>query len=294
LVIENRPHRPYRSELRFRTRAGDYHCLYTVAGWAPSEDGEPHVLIGISSDITERREAEEALKHSERNFRELIETVRLIPWRAHAQTSQFTYVGPQAEAILGYPPSAWYEEDFWPSKIHPDDRQRAVDYCLSFQAAHDDLANLVNRREFESRLALALERARARQVPGALLYLDLDQFKIVNDTCGHADGDQLLRLLARAYLRHVRERDTLARLGGDEFALLVERCSIEEAAAVANKLLQTTRDFRLRAAAAPERSDRRFHLAGALPARGRALRPVAGDRSLGPAPSRSTAPSSAP
>ncbi len=116
---------------------------------------------------------------------------------------------------------------------------------LGFEASHDALTGLVNRREFEVRLKRALERAHH---PGgdtsALLYMDLDQFKIVNDTCGHSAGDDLLKLLASSYSEHVRERDTLARIGGDEFALIVEHCDVDEAMAVAQKMLDATRNFR--------------------------------------------------
>ncbi|SHG74005.1 PAS domain S-box-containing protein/diguanylate cyclase (GGDEF) domain-containing protein [Massilia sp. CF038] len=116
---------------------------------------------------------------------------------------------------------------------------------LGFEASHDALTGLVNRREFETRLARTIDRNRQ---PGsdnaALLYMDLDQFKIVNDTCGHAAGDDLLKLLAASYTEHVRERDTLARIGGDEFALIVEHCEVQEALAVAHKILEATRNFR--------------------------------------------------
>jgi diguanylate cyclase (GGDEF)-like protein/PAS domain S-box-containing protein len=116
---------------------------------------------------------------------------------------------------------------------------------LGFEASHDALTGLVNRREFERRLQRAIERA---QHPGgacaALLYMDLDQFKVVNDTCGHQAGDDLLKRLAGTYSEHVRERDTLARIGGDEFALIVEHCDVDEAMAVAHKILEATRSFR--------------------------------------------------
>ena len=116
---------------------------------------------------------------------------------------------------------------------------------LGFEASHDALTGLVNRREFEVRLKRALERARhSSGGNAALLYLDLDQFKIVNDTCGHPAGDELLKLLANTYVEHVRERDTLARIGGDEFALIVEHCEVDEALAVAQKILEATRNFR--------------------------------------------------
>ncbi len=116
---------------------------------------------------------------------------------------------------------------------------------LGFEASHDALTGLVNRREFEARLQRTLERARhAQGGHAALLYMDLDQFKIVNDTCGHSAGDDLLKLLAQSYAQHVRERDTLARIGGDEFALIVEHSEVDEAMAVAHKILEATRNFR--------------------------------------------------
>jgi diguanylate cyclase (GGDEF)-like protein/PAS domain S-box-containing protein len=116
---------------------------------------------------------------------------------------------------------------------------------LGFEASHDALTGLVNRREFEARLQRAIERAtHPGGSPCALLYMDLDQFKIVNDTCGHNAGDELLRQLAAAYSTHVRDRDTLARLGGDEFAMIVEHCEVNEALAVAEKILDATRNFR--------------------------------------------------
>jgi diguanylate cyclase (GGDEF)-like protein/PAS domain S-box-containing protein len=116
---------------------------------------------------------------------------------------------------------------------------------LGFEASHDALTGLVNRREFEARLARVIERAQhATSATSALLYMDLDQFKIVNDTCGHTAGDDLLKLLANSYAEHMRERDTLARIGGDEFALIIEHCDVAQALAVADKILEATRNFR--------------------------------------------------
>ena len=129
--------------------------------------------------------------------------------------------------------------------IHDVTEAKSLLDDLSYQASHDALTGLLNRREFGLRLQRTLDRVRSEPHSGAaLLYMDLDQFKIVNDTCGHSAGDDLLQQLATAYRIHVRERDTLARLGGDEFALIVEHCSIDEAHRVATKLLTATRDFR--------------------------------------------------
>jgi diguanylate cyclase (GGDEF)-like protein/PAS domain S-box-containing protein len=112
---------------------------------------------------------------------------------------------------------------------------------LSYQASHDALTGLVNRREFEQRLRDMIDLARKDQTEHALCYLDLDQFKVINDTCGHVAGDELLRQLGMLLPDNVRKGDTLARLGGDEFGVLMERCSIMQATRVANALLDAIR-----------------------------------------------------
>ncbi|TDJ63276.1 MAG: EAL domain-containing protein [Proteobacteria bacterium] len=115
---------------------------------------------------------------------------------------------------------------------------------LSFQTTHDPLTGLVNRREFERRLEVALNVTRSELSEHALLYMDLDQFKVVNDTCGHTAGDEFLRQLGAELYRKVRKHDTLARLGGDEFGVLLEHCPAEQASRIANELLETIQDFR--------------------------------------------------
>lgn len=128
--------------------------------------------------------------------------------------------------------------------LHDVSPMHALLQTLAHQASHDSLTGLLNRREFEARLQSALDYVRDGCGNAALIYLDLDQFKIVNDTCGHAAGDALLQQLARAYRGVLRDRDAFARLGGDEFALVVDRCSAAEAARVADKLLEATEYFR--------------------------------------------------
>ncbi|HAX79092.1 MAG TPA: bifunctional diguanylate cyclase/phosphodiesterase [Cyanobacteria bacterium UBA11372] len=115
---------------------------------------------------------------------------------------------------------------------------------LAWQASHDDLTGLVNRREFERRLELALSDARTDGTHHSLCYLDLDQFKIVNDTCGHGAGDELLRQVSTLLRMHIRSTDVLARLGGDEFGLLLNHCPLENASGVANALRQSLSDYR--------------------------------------------------
>ena len=104
---------------------------------------------------------------------------------------------------------------------------------LAYHANHDALTGLVNRRAFEERLDHAIAVARAEPVEYALCYLDLDQFKVINDTCGHVAGDEFLRQVGRVLHSVVSKRDTLARLGGDEFGVLLERCQVDQAKRVA-------------------------------------------------------------
>ncbi|MDH3692416.1 MAG: diguanylate cyclase, partial [Gammaproteobacteria bacterium] len=115
---------------------------------------------------------------------------------------------------------------------------------LSHQASHDSLTGLVNRGEFELRLQHILGLARKENSSHALCYMDLDQFKIINDTCGHVAGDELLRQLGDLLQRCVRQQDTVARLGGDEFAVLVTHCNLDQATTVANELRRVLEDFR--------------------------------------------------
>jgi diguanylate cyclase (GGDEF)-like protein len=107
---------------------------------------------------------------------------------------------------------------------------------LSWQATHDTLTGLINRPEFERRLKLMVQQANIDRTRHALLYLDLDQFKLVNDTCGHMAGDELLRQASVILRKRVREADTLARLGGDEFGVLLPGCTLEKAVNVAEEL----------------------------------------------------------
>jgi diguanylate cyclase (GGDEF)-like protein len=114
---------------------------------------------------------------------------------------------------------------------------------LSYLANHDSLTGLINRREFEHRVERLLSTIHQDKSEHALCFMDLDQFKIINDTCGHIAGDELLRQLAQVLQGVVRHRDTLARLGGDEFGVLMEHCSLEQAQRVANVIRQGIEDY---------------------------------------------------
>lgn len=122
--------------------------------------------------------------------------------------------------------------------------QRRLSGEMSWRASHDGLTGLLNRTEFESRLRRALAELREAPEEHALLYIDLDQFKLVNDACGHAVGDVLLGQVSRLLTDCVRGRDTLARLGGDEFGVILESCDAENAARVAQKICDRIEEFR--------------------------------------------------
>ncbi len=110
-------------------------------------------------------------------------------------------------------------------------------------AYHDALTGLINRAEFERRLEEAVQSAGREGVRHSLLYLDLDQFKLVNDSCGHLAGDEMLRRLGRRLQGAIRESDTLARLGGDEFGVLLMNCAAEQAESIARALLDNLHDY---------------------------------------------------
>lgn len=121
--------------------------------------------------------------------------------------------------------------------------ERTLAQELAWQASHDPLTGLINRHEFERRLATLVDGAR-RGEHHVLLYIDLDQFKLVNDTCGHIAGDELLRQLAVVLAARLRPEDTLARLGGDEFGVLLPGCNAIQGEAVAEVLRQQVSEFR--------------------------------------------------
>ena len=128
--------------------------------------------------------------------------------------------------------------------FHDVSEQRRLSGEMSYRATHDALTGLVNRAEFEARLQRLLQKSYEDDSEHALLYIDLDQFKLVNDACGHAVGDQLLQQVSKLLGGAIRNRDTLARLGGDEFAIIMEHCTSGQALRVAEKICQLMDDFR--------------------------------------------------
>ncbi len=123
-------------------------------------------------------------------------------------------------------------------------QERHLKRALSYQASHDTLTGLINRREFDHRLQKAVTRANRGEGEYALLYIDLDQFKLVNDTCGHQAGDRLMRSITGLLRTRVRASDTIARLGGDEFGILLGECTLEHALHIAEGVRQAIFAYR--------------------------------------------------
>lgn len=115
---------------------------------------------------------------------------------------------------------------------------------LAYQANHDTLTGLVNRRGFERHMSSALESSQLDHAEHVLCYLDLDQFKVINDTCGHIAGDELLRQIGAVLAGGIRRHDVLARLGGDEFGILMEHCDLEHASKIAESLCDLVDEYR--------------------------------------------------
>lgn len=128
--------------------------------------------------------------------------------------------------------------------LHDVSEIRGLARQMSYQASHDPLTGLANRREFERRLQDSIDNARSGSSTHVLCYLDLDRFKVVNDSCGHMAGDNLLREVAGLIRQQVRDSDSVARIGGDEFGMLLTGCPLEKARQIADDVCTAIRDYR--------------------------------------------------
>jgi len=126
-----------------------------------------------------------------------------------------------------------------------DEALRKQNIHLENQAIHDHLTGLINRIGFEQALEAAMEECKTLNTHHALCYMDLDKFKIVNDSCGHNAGDELLQHISKIFTLHIRkESDTLARVGGDEFALILKNCSINKAMSIGESICKEIENYR--------------------------------------------------
>jgi len=138
--------------------------------------------------------------------------------------------------------------------FHDVTEQRRLTCEMSYQASHDSLTQLVNRAEFEKRLQTTLDQSTSHNTEHALLFIDLDQFKLVNDACGHAEGDLLLIQMSKLLKETIRSGDTLARLGGDEFGIILQLCDKHTALRIAQTICDRMNVFRF------EHNHRRFRI----------------------------------
>ena len=136
--------------------------------------------------------------------------------------------------------------------------QRQLRAAMLHRATHDELTQVFCRSEFESRLRKTLNSLRGATDSHALMFIDLDEFKLVNDACGHPVGDQLLRQIAALLNRTLREGDTLARLGGDEFGVILNDCNVQQARKLAREICRRMHDFRF------AHGERRFRVGASI------------------------------
>lgn len=129
-------------------------------------------------------------------------------------------------------------------QIENINERKMMETELKHQASHDVLTGLINRREIESKIQILIEDARKYINTNSLFFIDLDNFKTVNDTAGHAAGDELLKKVAELFTKSVRTTDIVARLGGDEFAVILPECTMQNAATIANTLIENIKNFR--------------------------------------------------
>jgi diguanylate cyclase (GGDEF)-like protein/PAS domain S-box-containing protein len=306
-----RDHLEGRTELfesvhRMRHASGEWRWIQSRVKGRVDEQGRLRRLVGVETDITERKLYEEALFREKESAQITLQSIGDGVVTTDA-ASRVQYLNPVAEELTGWRLDdavgrtideifrGFHEETCEPVEnpvavamrrnrsiksvrptllirrdgnelyiestaapirdpvgnvtggvlvFHDVSESRELNRRLSYAASHDILTELVNRREFETRLERALKSAKARETSYSVLHIDLDQFKIVNDACGHSAGDDLLRQIGALLKAKIRWRDTLARLGGDEFGVLLESCTIDEALRTAENLREVIGEFK--------------------------------------------------
>ncbi len=290
---------PFFEEYRVVKRDGSILHWHHSATLLPGAGGQPTLCIGTVTDVSGRRQIEEALRLSEKRYRTLFERNLAGVYRSTLE-GRILDCNESFARIFGYASrEEVLQQAAWDFYVKPEDRQAALakllerqtltnyELCLKRKdgslvwvlesenliegpdgrlsviegttiditerkraeeqvkhlAFHDPLTNLPNRLLFSDRLTLAVAQAHRHNQRLAVLFLDLDRFKVINDSLGHSVGDELLRQVAERIQEYVREGDTVARLGGDEFTLLVPGISAEEdAAKIARKICEAIHD----------------------------------------------------
>jgi diguanylate cyclase (GGDEF)-like protein/PAS domain S-box-containing protein len=284
-AIQN--HSPFTAETRVQLPDERWIWLATYAQPRFSPSGEFLGHVGISPDITARKEAEDSLKNSEERFRQLTENIHEVFWMVDPATKAILYVSPAYEQIWGRTCASLYEHsEAWIEAIHVEDRdfarqifkrqvsgekveseyriwrqdgrqrwirdrafpvkdhsgnivrvvgiaeditdRKAAEDEIESLAYYDPLTHLPNRRLLVDRLQQAIAACSRTFNHGAIFFVDLDDFKMLNDTLGHNYGDLLLQEIARKLTASMRTCDTVARLGGDEFVVMAHGLSQNE------------------------------------------------------------------
>ncbi|GAB4352022.1 MAG: hypothetical protein Kow006_16390 [Gammaproteobacteria bacterium] len=207
-----------------------------MLGWS-REEAEGHTLTDVCQLLEDPRD-ETSIKPLDPGYRE----------SKTMERSRYILVRPDGRRLVVEEATTLLRDDQGNptgtvTVLHDISQAQKLADELRYHASHDPLTGLVNRREFERRLEVALNSARKERLDHALAYIDLDQFKVVNDICGHIAGDSLLRELAAVLRENIRDEDTLARLGGDEFGLLLEGCPLKKAQQVAENLRRVVDEF---------------------------------------------------
>lgn len=142
--------------------------------------------------------------------------------------------------------------------FHDVTAERRLSGEMTYRATHDALTGVKNRTEFELRLKRLVQQSAEDNSSHAMMFIDLDQFKLVNDACGHSAGDEVLQQVARIFAETIRSRDLIARIGGDEFGVILEHCSVEKAAKIAQSICDKMDDYRF------SQADRRFRIGASI------------------------------
>jgi diguanylate cyclase (GGDEF)-like protein/PAS domain S-box-containing protein len=207
--------------------------FYESTGYQPSEiiGRSPRILQGPLTDKSVLKRLNTALENWE------VCRVEVLNYKKDGTTfwNEFE-VTPIADE------TGWFTH--WISVQRDVTERKLAEEKLNYQSSHDELTGLVNRREFERRAEELLASVVDGRSEHAACYIDLDQFKVVNDTCGHAAGDELLRQLGALLKKSIRKGDTLSRLGGDEFGVLIKNCSTEDSFKVASYIKSIIEDYR--------------------------------------------------
>ncbi|GAB4519207.1 MAG: hypothetical protein Tsb0019_19660 [Roseibium sp.] len=208
-------------------------ALENMFGYEPGEMLGKHVsILNAPADVSPSETARKIMRELEANgyWRGEIENIKKDGSRFWCLATISSFEHPEFGKV-------------WLS-VHTDITLRKyLNEKISYQASHDSLTGLTSRAEFERVAKAAIDRAAADKSEHAMCFVDLDQFKVINDTCGHQAGDELLRQLARVIENMVRQSDTLARLGGDEFALLIKNCGLRQAKKIADTILNAIADY---------------------------------------------------